>query len=47
MSARTTYQSVRSHLAYLGLQTAAERFAPAPESAQRDKPAYDHPRACS
>lgn len=40
MSKDTSYQRVRSHLAYLKLQSAAERLAPALEAAERDRPAY-------
>jgi len=40
VSAHSTYQELRSHLAYLGLQTAAERLAPTLETAERDQPAY-------
>ncbi len=36
----TTYQRVRSHLAYLKLAAAAERLAPALEAAQKAKPSY-------
>jgi len=36
----STYQRVRSHLAYLKLQAAAERLAPALEDAQKAKPSY-------
>jgi DNA replication protein DnaC len=35
-----TYQRLREHLAYLKLQTAAERLAPMLEAAEREKPAY-------
>jgi DNA replication protein DnaC len=40
MNKHSTYQRVRSHLAYLKLQTAAERLAPALEDAEQSKPAY-------
>jgi DNA replication protein DnaC len=40
MSKDSSYQRVRSHLAYLGLGTASERLAPALEAAEQDKPAY-------
>ncbi len=40
MSKDSSYQRVRSHLAYLKLATAAERLAPALEAAEQDKPAY-------
>jgi len=40
MSKDSGYQRVRSHLAYLKLQTAAERLAPALEAAEQGKPAY-------
>lgn len=40
MSGSSTYQRVRSQLAYLGLDTASERLAPALERAQREKPSY-------
>lgn len=36
----STYQRLREHLAYLGLQTAAERLAPALQQAERERPAY-------
>ncbi|HEV2773619.1 MAG TPA: IS21-like element helper ATPase IstB [Thermoleophilaceae bacterium] len=36
----SVYQSVRSHLAYLKLQAAAERLAPALQAAQRERPSY-------
>jgi DNA replication protein DnaC len=36
----STYQRVRSHLAYLKLGAAAERLAPALDQAQRAKPSY-------
>jgi len=36
----STYQSVRSHLAYLKLAAAAERLAPALEAAERERPSY-------
>ncbi len=38
--AASTYQSVRSHLAYLKLTAAAERLAPALEAAETAKPSY-------
>jgi DNA replication protein DnaC len=37
---QTTYQRVRSHLAYLKLAAAAERLAPSLEAAQKSKPSY-------
>lgn len=40
MSKDSSYQRVRSHLAYLKLQTVAERLAPALQAAEEDKPAY-------
>ena len=40
MNKHSSYQRLRSHLAYLKLQTAAERLAPALEAAERDQPAY-------
>lgn len=40
MSKDSAYQRVRSHLGYLGLQTASERLAPMLEAAEADKPAY-------
>lgn len=36
----STYQRLRSHLAYLKLTTAAERLAPLLEAAETEKPAY-------
>lgn len=38
--AASTYQRLRSHLAYLKLSAAAEHLAPALEQAERDKPSY-------
>ncbi len=40
MSKHSSYQRVRSHLAYLGLGAASERLAPALQTAEKDKPAY-------
>jgi len=40
VSRDSAYQRVRSHLAYLKLQTAAERLAPALQDAETEKPAY-------
>ena len=40
MNRHSTYQRVRSHLAYLKLQSVAEHLAPALEAAESDKPAY-------
>jgi DNA replication protein DnaC len=40
MSADTTYQRLREHLAYLRLPAVAEKLAPALEAADRDQPAY-------
>jgi DNA replication protein DnaC len=38
--ASSTYQRVRSHLAYLKLAAAAEQLAPALEAAERERPPY-------
>ncbi len=40
MSADTSYQQLRSHLAYLKLGATADALAPALEAAERDKPGY-------
>jgi DNA replication protein DnaC len=40
VSKESSYQRLRSHLAYLKLSTASERLAPALEAAEHDKPAY-------
>jgi DNA replication protein DnaC len=40
MSADTTYQQLRGHLAHLRLTAIADRLAPALEAAERDKPGY-------
>jgi DNA replication protein DnaC len=40
MSADTTYQRLREHLAYLKLPAVAEQLAPALEAADRDQPGY-------
>jgi DNA replication protein DnaC len=40
MSADTTYQQLRGHLAYLKLTAAADQLAPALEAAEREKPGY-------
>lgn len=40
MTDRGVYQQLRSHLAYLRLQAAAEQLAPALEQAEKTKPSY-------
>jgi DNA replication protein DnaC len=40
MNEASVYQQLRSHLAYLRLQAAAEQLAPALEQAEREKPSY-------
>lgn len=40
MSADTSYQELRSHLAYLKLGAVSERLTPALEAAQKEKPSY-------
>ena len=40
MSEQSVYQQLRSHLAYLRLQAAAEQLAPALEQAEKEKPSY-------
>ena len=40
MSKDSAYQRVRSHLGYLGPQTASERLAPMLKAAEAGKPAY-------
>lgn len=40
MSEQSVYQQLRSHLAYLRLQAAAEQLAPALEQAEQEKPSY-------
>jgi len=40
MNEQSVYQQLRSHLAYLRLQAAAEQLAPALEQAEREKPSY-------
>lgn len=40
MNEASVYQQLRSHLAYLRLQAAAEQLAPALEAAEREKPSY-------
>lgn len=40
MSKDSAYQRVGSHLAYLKLQTAAERLAPPLQAAEEERPAY-------